>query len=159
VDADRAWGAVRPARVDDLPAIVALLAEDDLGALRETATDPLPASYHTAFAQIDRDPAHLLVVAESDERVVGTLHLTFLRYLTYTGGLRAHIEAVRVAQDARGSGLGRVLVGWAIEEARRRDAHVVQLTTDARRDGAQRFYESLGFRPSHVGMKLHLDGA
>lgn len=149
--------AIRPARVGDLPAIVALLAQDDLGAQRETATDPLPTSYREAFTEIDRDPAHVLVVAEADDRVVGTLQVTFLRYLTYGGGLRAQIEAVRVAQEVRGSGLGRTLVGWAVDEARRRHAHVVQLTTDARRDGAQRFYGSLGFEPSHIGMKLHLD--
>lgn len=148
--------AIRPAQVEDLPAIVALLAQDDLGAQRETVTDPLPRSYHAAFAEIDRDPAHLLVVAEAEGRVVGTLQVTFLQYLTYGGGLRAQIEAVRVAPELRGSGLGRTLVGWAVDEARRRRAHVVQLTTDARRDGAQRFYGSLGFEPSHIGMKLHL---
>lgn len=149
--------AIRPARAEDLSLIVALLAQDDLGAQRETLTDPLPRSYHAAFAAIDRDPAHLLVVAEADGRVVGTLQVSFLQYLTYGGGLRAQIEAVRVAQQFRGSGLGRTLVGWAVDEARRRRAHVVQLTTDTRREGAQRFYGSLGFEPSHIGMKLHLD--
>ena len=148
---------IRPARAGDVPVIVALLAQDDLGAQRETVTDPLPHAYHAAFAEIDRDPAHLLVVAEAAGRIVGTLQVSFLPYLTYTGGSRAHVEAVRVAQDARGSGLGRTLVTWAIDEARRRNAHVVQLTTDARRGEAQRFYESLGFEPSHVGMKLHLE--
>lgn len=150
------WVAIRAARVDDLPTIVALLAQDDIGAQHEMVTDPLPASYHAAFEEIDRDPAHLLVVAESHGRVVGTLQVTFLQYLTHGGGLRAQIEAVRVVQDVRGSGLGRILLGWVVDEARQRNAHVVQLTTDARRDRAQRFYESLGFRPTHVGMKLSL---
>ena len=156
---DPRWVAIRAARAEDLPAIVALLAQDEIGEQHETVTDPLPASYHAAFAKIDRDPAHLLVVAESHRRVVGTLQVTFLQYLTHGGGMRAQIEAVRVAQDVRGSGLGRVLVGWAVDEARQRGAHVVQLTTDARRDRAQRFYESLGFRPTHVGMKLYLEDA
>lgn len=149
---------IRRAAASDVPAIVALLADDDLGHRREPVADPLPASYHRAFADIDRDPAQLLVVAEQEGVVVATLQLTFLPYLTYGGGLRAQIEAVRVAREARGTGLGRELVAWAIDQARRRGAHLVQLTTDTRRPDAQRFYASLGFRATHVGMKLHLTG-
>lgn len=147
---------IRRAGAADVAAIVALLADDDLGQQREPVADPLPSSYRRAFADIDRDPAHLLVVAEREGTVVATLHLTFLRYLTYGGGLRAQIEAVRVAREARGTGLGRELVAWAIDRARERGAHLVQLTTDTRRPDAQRFYASLGFATTHVGMKLHL---
>ena len=102
------------------------------------------------------DPRQLLAVAVLDERVVGTLQLTFLAYLTHQGGERALIEAVRIARDARGEGLGRTMLEWAIEQARQRGCRIVQLTTDKQRVDARRFYESLGFRATHEGMKLPL---
>jgi 8-oxo-dGTP pyrophosphatase MutT (NUDIX family)/GNAT superfamily N-acetyltransferase len=145
---------VRRARVDDVATIVALLADDPLGAARENTVDL--AAYQQAFAAIDADPAHLLVVAEHRGAVVGTLQLTFIPGLSRGGSLRAQVEAVRVARTHRGEGLGRSLLGWAIEESRRRGCSLVQLTTDRQRTEAQRFYERLGFVPSHAGMKLAL---
>lgn len=144
---------IRRARPDDVPAIVALLADDPLGARRESPGDP---AYDAAFAEIDADPHQLLVVAVVGGSVAGTLQLTFIPGLSRRGATRAQIEAVRVAPDQRGGGLGRRLAEWAIDTARERGAALVQLTTDASRVDAHRFYERLGFVASHVGMKLPL---
>ena len=145
----------RRALPGDLEAIVALLANDPLGAQRERLQSPLPASYAAAFAAIDRDPNHELVVACRAHTVVGVLQLTFLPHLTYCGGWRAQIEGVRIAADERSHGLGRQMIEWALERARARGCHLVQLTTDKSRPDAKRFYEALGFVASHEGMKLH----
>jgi GNAT superfamily N-acetyltransferase len=144
----------RPATRDDVPKIVGLLADDALGAQRERFEDPLPQSYYDAFDQISGDPNHELTVVESGGEVVGTLQLSILPYLTYQGGSRAQIEAVRIASHLRGSGLGTQVFEWAIERARERGCHLVQLTTDKSRPDALRFYEKLGFKASHEGMKL-----
>lgn len=147
----------RPAHRQDVQAIVRLLADDPLGAARETITGgELPEAYWQAFDEIDSDPRQLLVVAELDGHVVGTLQLTFIRSLSHRGGERAQIEAVRIQAGSRGRGLGRAMVLWAIEQARARGCRLVQLTTDQRRPDALRFYESLGFRATHTGMKLPL---
>jgi GNAT superfamily N-acetyltransferase len=150
---------LRRAQAADVPAIVGLLADDVLGAGRDsmrTAADL--AVYERAFELIDRDPAHLLVVAEAGAggAAAGTFQLSFLPGLARRGALRAQLEAVRVAAAWRGSGLGSAMIGWAIEEARRRDCALVQLTTDKARGDAHRFYAKLGFVASHEGMKLAL---
>jgi len=150
----------RRARRQDVPAIVRLLASDPLGATRETSgTGALPEAYWQAFEAVDADPRQFLVVAELDGRVVGTLQLTFIPSLTYRGGERAQVEAVRVDAGSRDRGLGRAMVGWAIEQARARGCRLAQLTTDLRRPDALRFYQSLGFRATHAGMKLPLSEA
>jgi GNAT superfamily N-acetyltransferase len=141
----------------DVTAIVALIAADQLGASRDGIRDTADrAAYETAFAAIDADPAQLLVVAEAAEQVVGTLQLTFIPGLARRGALRAQIEAVRVAEAFRGGGLGSAMLGWAIDEARRRGCALVQLTTDKSRGDAHRLYQRLGFVASHEGMKLAL---
>ena len=140
----------------DLPRIVALLANDHLGRRRERFEDPLPDCYHRAFDAIDRDPNNRLIVAEHDGAVIGTLQFTFIANMTYQGGIRAQIEGVRVDTAYRGREIGRRLFEWAIAEARRHGCHMVQLTADKTRPDAHRFYESLGFTASHLGMKLHL---
>jgi len=145
---------VRRARREDVPAIVALLADDVLGQAREDDAELGP--YLAGFERVDADPAHLLVVAEREGEVVGTLQLTELPGLSHRGASRAQVEAVRVASDLRGQGLGRALVLWAVEESRARGCAVVQLTTNKERTAAHRFYERLGFVASHEGMKLPL---
>ena len=150
---------IRRARPDDLGAMVELLANDPLGAKRERLQTPLPASYAAAFAAIDNDPNQELVVACREETIVGVLQLTFLPYLTYCGGWRAQIEGVRIAASERSQGLGRQMLEWAVDRARARGCHLVQLTTDKTRPEAKRFYEALGFVSSHEGMKLHLGPA
>jgi GNAT superfamily N-acetyltransferase len=147
---------LRRAGTDDLPALVALLADDVLGSTREARADDDLIAYRRAFALIDGDPAHLLVVAVDGSDVLGTFQLSFLPGLARRGALRAQIEAVRVRADCRGRGLGAAMIGWAIEEARRRGCALVQLTTDRRRADAHRFYERLGFVASHEGLKLPL---
>ena len=140
----------------DLPKIVEMIADDDLGRSRENYTMPLPNEYVYAFQKIAMDANQELVVVEiPDEGIVGTMQLTFIPYLTYRGGIRAQIEAVRIRKDQRGKGLGRKMFEWAIQKAKDRNAHLLQLTTDKKRPEAIKFYEDLGFRPSHEGMKLH----
>lgn len=150
------WGVtveIRRARAEDVAAIVELIAHDQLGARRESPGDP---RYLEAFKEIDADPNQLLAVLDSAGEVVGTLQLTFTPGLSRLGMKRATIEAVRVRDDQRGSGLGQRFIEWAVEEARQRGCGMVQLTTDASREDAHRFYERLGFKPSHIGMKLRL---
>jgi GNAT superfamily N-acetyltransferase len=151
----------REARLADVPAIVALLADDQLGAQRDGVRDAADlAAYERAFRAIDADPAHLLIVAQRVDTPAGGIHatmqLSFLPGLARRGALRAQIEAVRVGQASRDLGLGSAMIGWAVAEARRRDCALVQLTTDKKRTEAHRFYERLGFTASHEGMKLHL---
>jgi len=146
----------RPAARADLPSVVRLLADDDLGVQRERYEDPLPENYYSAFEQIERDPNHELVVAELEGGVIGTLHLMFLPSISFQGGLRAQIESVRVDRRFQGRRIGSRMMEWSVERARARGAHVVQLTTHKSRTDAHRFYERLGFTGSHLGMKLDL---
>jgi GNAT superfamily N-acetyltransferase len=142
----------RSAIETDLPAIVALLADDVIGAGREGESD----AYLTAFRAVDADPRNELVVAEVGGEVAGTLQLTYIPGISRMGTERAQIEAVRVAAAYRGHGLGRQLIAWAVDQARERGCGLVQLTSDKRRTDAIRFYESLGFEPTHEGLKLPL---
>lgn len=147
---------IRKAKEQDVIDIVSMLADDKLGQLRERYENPLPALYYEAFEKIQQDSnQELMVVEGEDGKVIGTLQLSFIPYLTYQGGVRAQIEAVRIHKDKRGSGLGKKMLEWAIQRARERGAHLVQLTTDKKRPDALRFYENLGFKASHEGMKLH----
>lgn len=145
---------IRAARADDLPAIVAMLADDPLGARRESPDDLAP--YLDAFDRLAADPHQHQTVAVRGGRVVGTLQLTVIPGLSRRGATRSVIEAVRVHRDERGGGLGTQLVEWAVEESRRLGCSLVQLTSDVQRADAHRFYERLGFTPSHVGFKLPL---
>lgn len=155
---DRPYAAgpatLRRARREDVPDIVALIADDQLGATRDDPGDH--AAYLGAFEAIDADPAQTLVVAERDGVVVGTLQLSIIPGLARRGALRGQLEAVRVARGQRGHGLGGAMVRWAVEESRRRGCALVQLTTDKSRTDAHRFYERLGFTPSHEGFKMAL---
>ena len=146
----------RKATKEDIPQIVKMIADDELGKLREDYKDPLPSTYYEAFHNIDNDHnQELIVIQDSDSSIIGTLQLSFIQYLTYKGGIRAQIEAVRIRKDKRGEGLGETLFKWAIQRAKDRDAHLIQLTTDKKRPEALKFYEMLGFKASHEGMKLH----
>ncbi|MFC5073247.1 GNAT family N-acetyltransferase [Kitasatospora cinereorecta] len=145
---------IRPAALTDIPAVVAMLADDPLGAQRESLDDLSP--YEAAFRRLAHDPNQHLVVAVREERVVGTLQLTVVPGLSRRGATRSVIEGVRVHADERGGGLGTQLIQWAVDESRRQDCQLVQLTSDATRTDAHRFYERLGFAASHVGFKLTL---
>lgn len=147
---------IRKAKIEDVIPIVELLANDKLGNLRESFQEPLPQVYYDAFEKINEDKNQTLVVVENEIlEIIGTLQLSFIQYLTYQGGIRSQIEAVRVRQDYRGQGIGALLINWAIKTARERGAHLIQLTTDKKRPEAIRFYEKTGFNSTHEGMKLH----
>jgi GNAT superfamily N-acetyltransferase len=145
---------LRRATRDDVPDVIALLADDEIGAARESPADRQP--YEASFAAIDADPNQLLVVGELDDRIVATMQVTFIPGLSRRGTWRAQIEGVRVSSTARGDGLGEHLMQWAVDRARERGCALVQLTSDARRADAHRFYERLGFVASHTGFKLAL---
>ena len=147
----------RTARESDLPAIVSLLADDPLGAQREAYTDPLPLAYRNAFFAMRRQSGNSIIVAVKEGVVVGCMQLTLIEGLSRLGTKRAQIEAVRVDRAHRGDKVGEKLIEYAIGIARRRGCALVQLTTDRTRRDAHRFYERLGFVPSHIGMKLNLD--
>jgi GNAT superfamily N-acetyltransferase len=148
---------LRRAREDDLRAIVALLAADQLGATRDALpSDGDLSPYQRAFGQIDADPAHLLIVGEAAGEVVATMQVSFLPGLARRGALRAQVEAVRVRADYQGTGLGGAIMTWVIDESRRRGCALIQLSSDKTRTRAHRFYERLGFTASHEGMKLAL---
>jgi ribosomal protein S18 acetylase RimI-like enzyme len=147
----------RRAARGDLPAIVALLADDTLGAMRENATLPPASGYVAAFDEITRDDNQFLLVAEMDARVVGTLQITIIPGLSHQGSRRGQVEAVRIASDHRNNGLGRRFLAHAIGICRARGCRTLELTTSNARTGAQRFYESLGFEASHKGYKLKID--
>ncbi len=160
LDVDSGTVRFRRATLGDVAGIVRLVAEDPLAAAREDLTDMAP--YEAAFAAIDADPGHLLVVGElhpadgAHPTLVATFQLSFLPGLSRKGSLRSQIEAVRVSDSLRGQGVGQEMVRWAIDESRRRGCRLIQLTTDKSRQDAHRFYERLGFVASHEGMKLRL---
>lgn len=146
----------RKATKTDLSEIIKMLADDELGQKRENYQTPLPQAYTNAFESIISDNnQELIVVEDENKEVIGTLQLSFIQYLTYQGGIRAQIEAVRIRKDQRGMGLGQKMFEWAIDRAKERNAHLLQLTTDKKRPKAIRFYENLGFISTHVGMKMH----
>ena len=146
----------REAKIEDLSAIVRMLAGDFLGEQRERLEDPLPECYVKAFNEIEADPNNDLIVAELDGDVIATLQLTFTPSLSYQGSKRCTVESVRVDEQLRGQGIGREMMVWAIERAKEKGCASMQLTTHNDRADAHRFYESLGFSRSHVGMKLKL---
>jgi len=147
----------KTAKKNDIPSIVRMLSDDELGSKREDYKNPLPKKYYEAFQNIMQDKNQELVILENDNNdIIGTLQLTFIPYLTYQGGLRAQIEAVRIHKNYRGQGFGKKIFQWAINRSRDKGAHMVQLTTDKQRPEAIKFYKTLGFNDSHIGMKLHL---
>jgi GNAT superfamily N-acetyltransferase len=146
----------RRARRADVPHIVRMLADDELGSQRECYETPLPEPYYKAFEEIDRDPNHELVVAEQNGEVIGILQLMFLPSLSYQGGLRSQVESVRIDRKYQNKGIGTEMMKYVIERAKMRGAHVMQLTSHQSRKDAHRFYERLGFKRTHAGMKLNL---
>jgi len=144
--------------MDDLERIVEMLADDTLGSLREGTAEDLHV-YRRAYLEIDADPRSCVYVVEENGCVVGCYQLTIIPNLTLRGTRRAQIEGVRVAQERRGRQLGGLLMRHAIDRARDEGCGLVQLTSNAQRDGALQFYERLGFQPSHVGFKLYLQNS
>ncbi|WP_137990114.1 GNAT family N-acetyltransferase [Streptomyces vilmorinianum] len=149
---------LRPASRAELPAVLALLADEEK--VVDPASITVTAAYERAFAEIESDPRNeMLVFVDGDDVVVGCLQATYIPGLGRGGAERALIEAVRIRADRRGGGLGRELMARAVERARARGCGLVQLTSDKRRTEAHRFYASLGFARSHDGFKLTLSSA
>lgn len=147
---------IRRATESDLPAVVRLLADDPLGASRERIAEPLPDAYRAAFAAMEAQAGNELFVAVTAQEVVGCLQLTVIPGISRLGATRAQIEGVRVATAHRGTGIGEALMQHALARAAQAGCTLVQLTTDATRVDARRFYERLGFESTHVGLKLRL---
>jgi GNAT superfamily N-acetyltransferase len=147
----------RRATEADVPTIVALLADDILGSSRETTGPESYPQYLNAFRAIDADVNQFLLVVEDGTNIVGTLQLTFIAGLSHAGRKRGLIEAVRVAKDRRSERIGEAMIAWALEKCRGERCGIVQLTTDKARTEAHRFYDRLGFEPSHIGYKMKLN--
>lgn len=148
----------RKATRNDVSKIVEMIAGDELGKKREKFQIPLPPEYLEAFENINADKNQELIVLENENfEIIGTLQLSFIQYLTYCGGIRAQIEAVRVKKGKRGLGIGKKMLEWAINKAKERKAHLLQLTTDKERPKTIKFYEDLGFKATHEGMKMHFE--
>jgi GNAT superfamily N-acetyltransferase len=146
----------RRATEADVPAIVRMLADDRLGASREAlGAESLPR-YLDAFRAIDADANQFLLVVDDGSEMVGTLQLTFIAGLARGGLKRGLVEAVRVASDRRGEKIGEAIFAWVLEKCRVEGCGIVQLTTDKSRTDAHRFYDRLGFEPSHIGYKMEL---
>lgn len=147
---------IRKAIEEDIPKIIEIIADDELGKKRENYKIPLPKGYIDAFNAINADVNQELMVVEDEHfEIIGTFQLSFIQYLNYGGGLRAQIEVVQVRKDKRGFGIGKQMLEWAIKRAKEKNAFLLQLTSDKKRPKAIKFYESLGFKASHQGMKLH----
>ncbi|WP_423800818.1 N-acetyltransferase family protein [Neobacillus sp. SAB-20_R2A] len=147
----------RIATEQDLDRIVEMLADDELGRKRERYEQPLPESYTKAYQAITSDANNELVVAYQGNEILGVQQITFTPYITHQGGWRATIEGVRTTSSVRGKGVGTELIKWAIQRAKERGCHLIQLTTDKQRVDALRFYERLGFKSTHEGLKMKLE--
>jgi len=145
----------REATEADLGAIIGLMTDDPLGATRESGEGSV-GTYANAFAEIVPDPNNMVIVVEDDSAIVGTFQITFIANLSFEGGRRALIEAVRIADSHQGRGLGRQMMEHGVAMARERGCKIVQLTSNRQREGAIAFYEKIGFEPTHVGFKLYL---
>lgn len=147
----------RKATIKDIPSIVQLLAEDELGQTREAPSSSINTRYLDAFKKIDSDPHQYLMVVYSDDHLIGTCHLTLMPSLTYQGSMRMQIEAVRIEKDYRGQKIGEWMMQQAFEYAKKHDVKIIQLTTNKLRPKAKQFYECLGFQPTHEGMKYFME--
>lgn len=152
----------RQAQENDLCTLIEMLADDQLGAHREDSSKPVNAAYIEALKIITDDPNNELIIAEikeeSETSIIGMLQLTFIPYLTYKGSWRCLIEGVRVHKEYRSKGYGKQLFEWSINRAKVRGCNMVQLTSNKQRSDAIRFYNDLGFKASHEGFKLMIEG-
>lgn len=147
----------RKANRADVPEIVWLLSDDELGVSREQYNEIIFESYYSAFDMINADINNFLTIVELNGKVVGTMQLIFITHMTYQGGKRMQIEGARVNKSVRRQGIGKIMFEWAINKANKERCHLVQLTTNKSRPKALKFYEKLGFIISHEGLKLPLN--
>ena len=146
----------RSAKKSDLLQLVKMLADDSLGATREDSATPLNPAYTSAFEAINLDPNNKLIIVEINNTIIGMLQITYIPYLSHKGAWRCLIEAVRIHKDHRSQGYGSEVFKWAIEQAKNKKCHIVQLTSNKERSNAIRFYKALGFSATHEGFKLIL---
>jgi len=146
----------RKAKKSDLPTIIEMIADDPSGSKRENFSNPLPEIYSKAFDKIEKKKDVELTVVIKEDKIIGTFHLHFMQFLTYKGGIRAQLEAVRVHKDYRGIGIGKNILEYVIKRSKEKGCHMIQLTSDKIRPSAINFYKSFGFVNSHEGFKLHL---
>ena len=148
---------LRPATASDVPEVIRLMCEDELGATRESLSNPLAQSYMLAFQEIAKDKHQSLLVVEHKGKTIGTCHLTFIPSLSFKGSKRLNIENVHISKPVQGQGIGTWMLQKAITLGREKGCKIVQLTTHKKRTLAKAFYEKLGFEASHEGMKLYID--
>jgi len=147
---------IREARSSDVAALVAIFAADELGGHGDTTAPEIFGEYLRAFERIASSPDQTLYVAERDGQVVGTFQTMVVTSLVGRGSSSMIIEAVQTRGDMRGRGIGAQMIEFAIAEAKRRGLRLVQLTSNASRTDAHRFYGRLGFKQSHLGFKMAL---
>ena len=147
----------RKAKESDLPQLIKMLADDQLGASREDSSAPPNSAYIKAFKNINSDPNNKLIVVEINNMIIGMLQITYIPYLSHKGAWRCLIEAVRIHKNYRSQGFGSEVFKWAIEQAKNKKCHIVQLTSNKERSSAIRFYKALGFSATHEGFKLVLN--
>lgn len=149
----------RDATEADLPFIDALIASDEIAAARDVLRPENDPEQLAGLRAITADPNQRLLIVEHEGKPVASFQIGFLPGISRRGTWRGQIESVRVRADLRGSGIGAEMMHWAVENCRERGCTIVQLTSDAGRKDAHRFYERLGFAPSHIGFKLKLNQA
>ena len=147
----------REALEKDLPLMIGMLADDELGLQREDTAKLLNPAYLSAFKSIVADPNNELIVVEKEGNIIGMLQLTFIPYLTHRGSWRCLVEGVRIQNNFRGDGIGTRVFEWVTQYARDKGVSILQLTSDKQRPDAIRFYEGLGFKRTHEGLKLKLN--
>jgi len=149
--------SLRSAEENDLPQIVALFMEDELGAMRESLSDPLLPSYHKVFQAITADKNQALLVVDYNRELIGICHLTFMPSLSFKGSWRLNLENIHIAKSFQNQGIGTWMLQKAIALGKEKGCRFIQLTTNKKRFRAKAFYEKLGFIATHEGMKLCLD--
>ncbi|MGQ8634497.1 GNAT family N-acetyltransferase [Agrobacterium sp. DKPNP3] len=147
---------IRTAREDDLPALAAIFAADEIGGHGDTADESARPDYLAAFRAIEASPSETLYVAELDGEVVGTFQTAILTKLVGRGAKSMVIEAVQTRADMRGRGIGAVMINYCLDEARRQGLKAAHLTSNMARLDAHRFYERLGFEKRHLGFRMTL---
>ena len=113
------------------------------------------AAFHEVFARNLHCDSVLYYVAERDMAIVGfgSLHIELLLHHV---GLTGEIQELVVHETVRGEGIGRELISRLEDAARTRGCASIEVTTKKLRVDAQRFYEGVGFRQTHVNFTKEL---
>jgi GNAT superfamily N-acetyltransferase len=147
---------IREAKESDLPSLIGLFAADTMGGHGDTTDLSAYDEYLRAFRTISASSDQTLYAAELVGEIVGTFQTIVVTSLHGRGSSAMIIESVQTRDDMRGQGIGAAMINFCIDEAKSRDMRMVQLTSNAVRKDAHRFYERLGFKPTHLGFKMAL---